>query len=103
MYLERSDGDTAWEWNGEGLCAWHGGATGRLRGGAPVPPSIPPRIAAQMARRSEEKPDVVLVASDYMTAVAFSDTLRWANVVEIVGKGCSPTWSPHRSCPLWQG
>ena len=75
----------------------------RLRGGAPVPPSIPPRIAAQMARRSEEKPDVVLVASDYMTAVAFSDTLRWANVVGIVVKAAPPDMVATPQLPVVAG
>ena len=55
----------------------------RLRGGRPVLPSIPPRIAAQMARRSEEQPDIILVAGDYATAAAFTDSIRWGNVVGI--------------------
>jgi phosphohistidine swiveling domain-containing protein len=75
----------------------------RLRGGALVPPSIPPRIAAQMARRSEEKPDVILVAEDYMMAAAFSDSIQWANVVGIAAASAPPDAIVTSTLPVVAG
>ena len=63
----------------------------RLRNGLPVPPPIPPRIAAQLARhREDETPDVILIAEDYVTAASFASTIRWANVVGIAARNASP-------------
>ena len=56
----------------------------RLRNGLPLPPSIPPRILEQLAkRRGDETPDVVLVAENYTTAIALAETVKWGNVVAI--------------------
>ena len=69
----------------------------RVRNGLPIPPAIPPRVAAQLARRREdETPDVVLVADDYGTAASFAASLKWGNVVGIVA-GFAP---PDVAAPL---
>lgn len=69
----------------------------RMRNGLPIPPAIPPRVAAQLARRREdETPDVVLVAEDYGTAASFAASLKWGNVVGIIA-GFAP---PEVAAPL---
>lgn len=63
----------------------------RERGGIPMLPAIPERIAAQIAsHRMHETPEVVLVAHDYRTALALAGSLTWAKVVAIATETAPP-------------
>lgn len=59
----------------------------RERNGIPIPPSIPNRIAMQIAtHRLGETPEIVLIARDFVTALAVSSTITWARVAAIAAE-----------------
>lgn len=63
----------------------------RTKGGIPMLPEVPPRIAERLAaRRPMETPEVILVADDYRTALALSGSLPWGRVVGIVAGSADP-------------
>ncbi|HZT44328.1 MAG TPA: hypothetical protein VFA07_19335 [Chthonomonadaceae bacterium] len=63
----------------------------RIKGGIPMLPEVPPRIAERIAaRRPMETPEVILVADDYRTALALFGSLPWGKVVGIVAGSADP-------------
>jgi hypothetical protein len=57
----------------------------RLRGGIPLPPQPPPRIAELVATdRLIETADVVLISPDWRTALSLFHSMPWAHVVAVV-------------------
>src|SRR5580658_8148902 len=63
----------------------------REKNGIPIPPSIPDRIAVQIAtHRLAETPEVVLIARDFTTALALSSTITWARVAAIAAETTPP-------------
>jgi PAS domain-containing protein len=83
---------------GEGLGAGMALGTAvvvQMRDGLPMLPDPPERIlrAATGRHRVSERPEVILVADDYRTALALSGALPWAKVAGIAaaggGKGAS--------------
>src|SRR5579871_1311412 len=62
-----------------------------VRGGVPLLPEMPERIANLIAtRRLSETPEVVLVARDYAMAYALASSLTWAKVVGIAAERAEP-------------
>jgi len=58
-----------------------------MRGGMPIAPAIPQRLAAQIAQhRLTETPEVIVVAEDYRTALAMASVISWAKVVGIASE-----------------
>lgn len=82
---------------GEGLGAGMALGTAvvvQMRDGLPMLPDPPERVVrAAGMRRVSERPEVILVADDYRTALALSGALPWAKVAGIAaaggGKGAS--------------
>ena len=72
---------------GEGLGAGMALGTAvvvQMRDGLPMLPDPPERIARAVGlRRVSERPEVILVAEDYRTALALSGALPWAKVAGI--------------------
>ncbi len=72
---------------GEGLGAGMALGTAvvvQMRDGLPMLPDPPERIARAVGvRRVSERPEVILVADDYRTALALSGALPWAKVAGI--------------------
>ena len=63
----------------------------RVKGGIPMLPEVPPRIAERLAaRRPMETPEVILVADDYRIALALFRSLPWGKVVGIVAGDADP-------------
>ena len=57
----------------------------RVRGGIPLMPEPPADIAERLAlHRLTEKPEVILVADDYRTALVIAGALPWGTVTGIV-------------------
>jgi len=61
----------------------------QMRDGLPTLPDPPERIlrAATGVRRTSERPEVILVAEDYRTALALSGAVPWAKVAGIAASG----------------
>jgi hypothetical protein len=60
----------------------------QMRDGLPMLPDPPERIARAVGiRRVSERPEVILVADDYRTALALSGALPWAKVAGIAAAG----------------
>lgn len=60
----------------------------QMRDGLPMLPDPPERIARAVGlRRVSERPEVILVAEDYRTALALSGALPWAKVAGIAAAG----------------
>jgi len=59
----------------------------RETNGIAFPPSMPDRIAVQLAsQRMSETPEIVLVAREYSTALAIAGAISWARVVGIAAE-----------------
>jgi phosphotransferase system enzyme I (PtsI) len=72
----------------------------REKNGIPIPPSIPNRIAMQIAtHRLAETPEVVLIARDFTTALALSSTITWARVAAIAAE-TTPSNAPVLPIPV---
>ncbi|GEM_PF-2979891 len=57
----------------------------KTRNGVALMPQVPARIAEEIAaRKFTEKPDIVLVAESFDTALALADTIEWGTVIGIV-------------------
>src|SRR5580700_180707 len=75
----------------------------REKNGIPVPPSIPDRIAMQIAtHRLAETPEVVLIARDFTTALAISSSISWARVAAIASE-TAPDGAPVLPIPVVMG
>ncbi len=63
--------------------------------GVPVPPSIPPSITKVIASRRYSEPlSVILVAEDYLHALAVANTIRWGEVAGIVAQNPASNLPP---------
>ncbi len=63
----------------------------RVRGGIPMLPEVPVRIAELVAmRRLTEVPEVILAVEDYRTGLTLAGALSWARVVGIAAESAEP-------------
>jgi hypothetical protein len=63
----------------------------RQEAGIPLAPEIPPSIAKRRAtRRETEASEIILVAEEFLHALALVKSIKWAEVVGIVAEGSAP-------------
>jgi hypothetical protein len=63
----------------------------RVQAGIPMLPEVPASLARLIAsRRYSEPPDIILVAEEYLQALAVAGSIRWAEVVGIACERPAP-------------